>query len=287
MDASTRILAAAARLLPDDRREWGAAMRAELAQINDAPSRRRFALGCARASLFSPRRLDSTPGFAITATILSGVAGCVLMTWYVLTRYPMAAQELSRVRLVTFAVLLASYCWIALMPPRAMVPSRRAVRIGAITGLALYVAGSLGILAIDSTVVERHADGIGALFLLLVVVGTFTTCSAMVTTSEGSFRAGVAAALWAGMVCALVGFSVDLLQMTHGVNLSSHIRESIGGGPTPDLEYFLRKHMGGHLDANMRSLAVWPTLAFLFGLIGAAIGSRMGARRARSVVVVQ
>lgn len=46
-DPATRLVALVTADLPPARREWGAAMRAELTIIDDAPDRRRFALGCA------------------------------------------------------------------------------------------------------------------------------------------------------------------------------------------------------------------------------------------------
>jgi len=41
--------------LPADRRDWGAAMAAELAQVRSRSSRWWFAAGCARGALFPPR----------------------------------------------------------------------------------------------------------------------------------------------------------------------------------------------------------------------------------------
>jgi uncharacterized membrane protein YidH (DUF202 family) len=55
MDVPRLLLAAAVRRMPSDRREWGAAMLAELAQLQNTSTRWRFALGCARVALFPPR----------------------------------------------------------------------------------------------------------------------------------------------------------------------------------------------------------------------------------------
>lgn len=54
LDTPCRLLAAAVRAMPDARREWGAAMLAELGQIRDGAARWRFALGSARVALFPP-----------------------------------------------------------------------------------------------------------------------------------------------------------------------------------------------------------------------------------------
>ena len=54
MDGPARLLATAAATLPADRREWGAAMTAELTQVRDHAARWRFAAGGARAAVFPP-----------------------------------------------------------------------------------------------------------------------------------------------------------------------------------------------------------------------------------------
>lgn len=54
IDAPARLLAAAIRAMPGGRREWGAAMLAELSHIHKPATRWRFALSSARAALFAP-----------------------------------------------------------------------------------------------------------------------------------------------------------------------------------------------------------------------------------------
>jgi hypothetical protein len=56
MDIPKLLLAAATRRMPVERREWGAAMLAELAHIQNPFTRWRFALDCAPAALLGPRR---------------------------------------------------------------------------------------------------------------------------------------------------------------------------------------------------------------------------------------
>lgn len=56
MDVPRLLLAAAVRRMPSERREWGEAMLAELAQLQHPYARWRFALGCARVALFPPRQ---------------------------------------------------------------------------------------------------------------------------------------------------------------------------------------------------------------------------------------
>lgn len=53
-DVAGRLLAFAVRRMRAARREWGAAMLAELAELQDSPTRWRFALGCAWVAAFPP-----------------------------------------------------------------------------------------------------------------------------------------------------------------------------------------------------------------------------------------
>jgi hypothetical protein len=55
LDGPALLLTAAAATLPAERRDWGAAMTAELAQVPDRPSRWRFAVGAARTAVLPPR----------------------------------------------------------------------------------------------------------------------------------------------------------------------------------------------------------------------------------------
>jgi hypothetical protein len=56
LDTPGLLLTAAVPQMPEERREWGAAMAAELSQIHGLASRWWFALGCVRVALFPPRR---------------------------------------------------------------------------------------------------------------------------------------------------------------------------------------------------------------------------------------
>ncbi len=55
-DYAAWFLAWAVRWMPADRREWGAAMQAELCQFHGPINRWRFALGCARVAVLHPGR---------------------------------------------------------------------------------------------------------------------------------------------------------------------------------------------------------------------------------------
>jgi hypothetical protein len=77
-----RLLAAAVRHMPAERAEWGAAMLAELAQLQHPVTRWRFALGCSRVALFPPDKNGLLNTFimkGILATLaLAALIGLIL-----------------------------------------------------------------------------------------------------------------------------------------------------------------------------------------------------------------
>jgi len=83
MDGPARLLAAAAATLPGDRRDWGAAMAAELAQVQDRPARWRFAAGCARAAVFPPGGSRAAVG-VVGALAVVAIAAAALAAGVVL-----------------------------------------------------------------------------------------------------------------------------------------------------------------------------------------------------------
>jgi hypothetical protein len=84
MDGPARLLAAAAATLPNDRRDWGAAMAAELTQVQGRGARWRFAAGCVCTAVFPPRGSHAAvdvggalvvAAMAVTAMILQRCPG--------------------------------------------------------------------------------------------------------------------------------------------------------------------------------------------------------------------
>jgi hypothetical protein len=78
MDGPAWLLATAAATLPPDRRDWGAAMAAELAQVQDRAARWRFAAGCARAALLPPGGNRAAVGIAGALAVAAMVAAALL-----------------------------------------------------------------------------------------------------------------------------------------------------------------------------------------------------------------
>ncbi|MGH9753714.1 MAG: hypothetical protein ACREA2_13115 [Blastocatellia bacterium] len=71
------LLTIAVRMMPAERREWGAAMLAELAQLQNPSTRWRFALGCARVALFPPRKGDGSLIGGIMSVYLRKARGVI------------------------------------------------------------------------------------------------------------------------------------------------------------------------------------------------------------------
>jgi hypothetical protein len=75
-DVAGRLLAFAVQRMPPARREWGAAMLAELAALQDSPTRWKFALGCAWVAVFPPPTggpFETMKYTTITAALVSTV----------------------------------------------------------------------------------------------------------------------------------------------------------------------------------------------------------------------
>jgi hypothetical protein len=110
LDGPALLLAAAAAALPADRRDWGAAMTAELAQVQGPASRWRFAAGCARAAVLPPR--DHRAAAVSGALAVAATAAAALATG--------AALPAGRVFALTFVGLLGGLATLTLARSRRL-----------------------------------------------------------------------------------------------------------------------------------------------------------------------
>lgn len=325
MDGSELLLAAAVGGLPDERRDWGAAMMAELAQLRNPSSRWWFALGCAYVATFPPRSSGlpvavvgvlaavtvvgvgmavgrALPALQVSAVtfvalvgalatltvarsrrlslaapgvaVLVGVAGCIATTGYVVVKYPVAAHDPSHTLSVLFALMLTGYLWLALTPPRALITHRWAGRLGVATAFALHLVIGLGAPAIYASSTSDLAWFCGFFYGLGTITILVLTCSATATRIGRSRHAGIAAALWAGMISALLVFPVFMLSQLHGeFNFGAYIRSNWRHGGMPDLDTYLSRYVGEELASCIVALVLFPAMAVLLGLVGASIGS--------------
>jgi hypothetical protein len=190
LDASARLLAAAVRGLPEARRDWGAAMTAELAQLDDRASRRRFAIGCVRAAVFPPR--------SSWAAVLAVAAA---VTAWLAVGHVLPAMRVFAVTFIALAGAVATF---------AVAGSRRPRPVGSVSTVA--AAGLAGTIALTVYVVVKYptaADAMtpGVAVFLAVLLAACTwlvlTPPRALTTSRLGRRLGVAAALAFGAGFAL------------------------------------------------------------------------------------
>jgi hypothetical protein len=126
-DLPARLLAAATAALPERRREWGAAMTGELAEVEGRPSRWRFALSSARATLWLP----PAGGWAVIALVTGAVVAAVAVAG----RAVAATVPGLTVFAVTFTGLVGALVELSVARsrrPRLPVPAPTVLVIGAV-----------------------------------------------------------------------------------------------------------------------------------------------------------
>ena len=333
LDGPGWLVAGAAATLPAGRRDWGAAMAAELAQVQDRAARWRFAAGCARTAVFPPRgsrvavlvagalavaalvatalatgaalpagRVFSLtfvalvgglatltvarsrrvgragPGPAVTVTALAGIAGCIAYTTHYLINFPLThhghppvtSATLPPVTAVVFAVGLAGCLWLALCPPRWLLPDRHARRFGIAMALAL-VAGF-----VLASRLDLRGDGGGMMnYLLSAPPMVVLAGSAAAGASGRSFRSGLWACAWATVLAAPLIIVAWLAEAPRWYRQVGGLLLDADGGVG----------MGANLgDAIWWTLVVLALWALPLGVLGAAAGSALARRRRADVV---
>jgi hypothetical protein len=218
-------------------------------------------------------------GPVIAVLALVGVGACVVATVYYLaehpsypqTRGPAIALSLPAGTAVVLAVVLAGCLWLALRPPRWLLPDR----VGRWFGIAMAIVLVAGFL-LDSRLVQpglqRGSHGMMDYLLnspiLVVLPG-----SAVAAAAGRSFRSGLWACAWAVVLGAPLLIASWLAEGLHW--------EQVGRGLVLDGAGPLG--VGANLDdAVWWSLMVLALWAVPLGVLGAAAGSwRARRRRAR------
>jgi hypothetical protein len=98
--------------------------------------------GLATLAVARRRRVGAAgPGLAVAGLALAGIAGCVAITTYYLAEHPSYPRAHPPATLASLppvtAVVLAGRLWLALRPPRWLLPDRHARRFGIAMALAL------------------------------------------------------------------------------------------------------------------------------------------------------
>ena len=270
-DVPARIVIAAARFLPRERREWGSAMLAELAHIDASHDRWLFALGCARAALATPALPDAGILRAIPITFLGGIVAAVATSVYVVQTWPHAAARISYDTVVAFALGLTAYLWLGLRPPNALVSNGNAARRGVAAGFFLFALTAVGRSIIDRYSILPDDDLLIGLFMIPAVAGTILITAFRAARRERSFGAGVVASLWIGLVCSILAFNADLIATLFGLNHEAHVLGTMPkrAGISPDA--FLDIHIGDHLASSMDALKRLPIIGLVLGSLAAAV----------------
>jgi len=198
MSAPDRLLSAAVRFLPAERRDWGRAMRAELAAIDEPADRWSFAWGCLRAS--------HLPRGVLHLLVVLGTLGA-LLSWIATADYAPLFWILAVV-----ASALAAVCW----------QGRRSGMFGPIDGGAAWLLRAGGYLAAVAivAVAVAHAhpstpaavnagDGLLAIFAVagsfllgLASVGAGRSAATRRVLVTGAGSAVAATAVWLVVVLA-------------------------------------------------------------------------------------
>lgn len=237
-DAPARALALVTVALPQARREWGAAMAAELTQIADGGGRWRFVAGCARAALFPPRagaEWYPRAGWLVAATGCVGVVACVAVTGWMLATYPSTAEALDAGSVIVLGAVLAISAWLVIAPPAPLADGALPRYSGVVAGLGL--GGAL--LILSRTLGNAEGPGFTAPGMCLLV---FLVLPGVVAVVQHNLWAGVRTTVWTAVFAGPALFAVYVyegaryadrygmayLDNAGGLTIGSTVTEAIG-----------------------------------------------------------
>jgi hypothetical protein len=239
-DGPAHLLAGAVAALDDT--EWRRAMTAELAHIEGARERWRFAAGCA----LIPVRARPT---AVGVAAVAAVAGCAAVAVHFALEQPGA--NLGPVAAAVLVAALAGSLWLALFPPPLLAARGAAVVVALLVGAGLLAASRLAL---------TSEFGLGSgIFFYLFVACPLLVAAAAAQAARHSLLAGVQTAVWATVLGTLTVFCVGLLEALHWHGATGLlIFDGEGGRPA-----------GTNLTDFITGLVVLPLWWLAFGVIGA------------------
>jgi hypothetical protein len=258
-DGPARLLATAVATLPEARRDWGAAMTAELSSIGESIARWRFATSSARAALFAPigERRRPAGGWLGGAVTVLGVIACAAAVGYLSLAYPGTFGVRSALFIAVLMVYLAVCLWLSLLAPQALTSSGLAIRFGFFSG----IGSGIGLLLFShSNAVEPGAMGLilPAQFVLFVLVPMAV--------------AGVTRSLRAAVQAIVAGFVFSGVTMFPVYIFESIRRYNAGGALYLDGDAVSGTTIGTNLgDAVSWLLLVVPCSMIPLGIVSAAL----------------
>jgi hypothetical protein len=258
-DAPARLLALAVATLPDARRDWGAAMTAELSSIAAQAARWRFAAGSARAAFLLPAgdRRPATGWVGATVGVI-GVLACTAAVAHMLVVYPKETVDaIPPFFGVVLGAVLGACLALSLAAPQCLTSSAVARRVG----LGLGVAGGVALVLVSRTgglEMGAMAFIVPVQFLILVVV------PAVVAAVARSLGAAVQSILW--------GFVFSIVTMLPVYIVESIRRYQADGGLYLDGDADRWTTIGTNLqDAVGWLLLIVPLALVPLGILGAAL----------------
>jgi hypothetical protein len=195
-DAPGWLLAAAVRLLPSARRDWGRAMRAELAGIGPARDRWRFTAGCARVVAGQPaaQRAIGYPllmaGVVVAVVAWSGRVAYAPLRW----------------GLVGLVAILVAVSWLGrragVLGPVGGGWAARLVRAGGYLLVGLLALGSVTFMAAAANPDDKAANGVPifAVVLTSYLLGFLAVTARRSGATARVLAVGAGAGLAAGVV---------------------------------------------------------------------------------------
>jgi hypothetical protein len=205
-DGPGQLLAVGVAALPPDRQEWGEALMAELASIEDRGERWRFAASGARTTFGSPAGWERpAAGWAGAAIGAVGVMACVAAAIHLLAVDAGQADVTPGYVVVTLVLLLAACLVLLVAAPAALTSNRLArhigVSLGVATGVVLLVTSRSG------TLDEGALTIIGPAQLV-----TFVVAPAVVAAITRSLQAAVQCIVWSFVFSAITMLPVYIIE---------------------------------------------------------------------------
>jgi hypothetical protein len=205
-DGPGRLLAVGVATLPPDRHEWGDALMAELASIEDRGERWRFAASGACTTFGSPAGWERpAAGWAGAAIGTVGVMACVAAAVHLLAVDAGQSEVTPGYVVVTLMVLLAACLVLLVAAPAALTSSRLArqvgVSLGIATGVVLLVTSRSGTLDAGALTVTAPAQLVA-----------FVVAPAVVAAITRSLQAAVQCIVWSFVFSAITMLPVYILE---------------------------------------------------------------------------
>jgi hypothetical protein len=284
-DLAFRILSFSSRALPDERGDWSEAMLGELDCVSGRRRRLRFALGCARAALLSPRPGAATKAVPIVvATTAVAITGLFLYTRNRLlgASHPDSSSQRGVLGIsvdLLFLGVVAASALTALLRS-SLTPWRlRAGRLyGAVGGV---VVGGVALTGSLPGVAVQDVNGLGTndWFLLAALAATLAAGVAAAWSSHDA-RAGKEAGWWAGAIGGAILFiglvTLSYTNITWFTHDPASLRAFHAYAYVPPADQMHYKTIGAFIlksnleNAAMIGLLVLPLFGFALGALGGA-----------------